>query len=251
MTGIQDLPVLAGGVQATDALAVGRLGNAYQTPLGNLALPVQVGSIAALRANTAYTPVIAVLGYSTTGDGGEGSFVLASADKTSADNGGTIIVATDYMSRSEAVFRTGSLSTAVAGSMAIPGLFRSVESEGSPASAADAPLATVETADPAAATVCCATWTPAAWTLPIVCDGVASTPAVISSNSRPPMKRAEGTGSPKASTLARQSRAASSPSSEPPGARTIIQVPDDSTENGFRCWRRCGRRLSIPACKAW
>ena len=43
----------------------------------------------------------------------------------------TIIVATDYTTRSEAVFREGSLSAAVAGSMAIPGLFRSVENKGS------------------------------------------------------------------------------------------------------------------------
>ena len=42
----------------------------------------------------------------------------------------TIVVATNYSERNEAVFRSGSLSTAVAGSMAIPGLFRPVESEG-------------------------------------------------------------------------------------------------------------------------
>lgn len=41
----------------------------------------------------------------------------------------TIVVATDYTHRNEAVFQSGSLMSAVAGSMAIPGLFRPVESE--------------------------------------------------------------------------------------------------------------------------
>jgi NTE family protein len=43
----------------------------------------------------------------------------------------TIVVATNYSERNEAVFRSGQLSAAVAGSMAIPGLFRPVESQGS------------------------------------------------------------------------------------------------------------------------
>ncbi len=43
----------------------------------------------------------------------------------------TIVIATKYSERNEAVFRSGQLSTAVAGSMAIPGLFRPVESQGS------------------------------------------------------------------------------------------------------------------------
>ncbi|MGO9421982.1 patatin-like phospholipase family protein [Roseiarcus sp.] len=43
----------------------------------------------------------------------------------------TIVVATDYSARNEAVFQSGPLTSAVAGSMAIPGLFRPVESEGS------------------------------------------------------------------------------------------------------------------------
>jgi len=42
----------------------------------------------------------------------------------------TIVVATNYSERNEAVFQSGSLSAAVAGSMAIPGLFRPVESRG-------------------------------------------------------------------------------------------------------------------------
>jgi NTE family protein len=42
----------------------------------------------------------------------------------------TTIVATNYSERSETVFRSGSLTTAVAGSMAIPGMFRAVESDG-------------------------------------------------------------------------------------------------------------------------
>jgi len=41
----------------------------------------------------------------------------------------TIVVATDYSNRTEAVFQSGSLTSAVAGSMAIPGLFRPVESD--------------------------------------------------------------------------------------------------------------------------
>jgi NTE family protein len=42
----------------------------------------------------------------------------------------TIVVATNYSERNEAVFQSGALSAAVAGSMAIPGLFRPVESQG-------------------------------------------------------------------------------------------------------------------------
>jgi NTE family protein len=42
----------------------------------------------------------------------------------------TIIVATNYSARNEAVFQSGPLMPAVAGSMAIPGLFRPVESGG-------------------------------------------------------------------------------------------------------------------------
>ena len=43
----------------------------------------------------------------------------------------TFVVATNYSDRKEAVFQSGSLTAAVAGSMAIPGLFRPVESGGS------------------------------------------------------------------------------------------------------------------------
>ncbi len=42
----------------------------------------------------------------------------------------TFVVATNYSDRKEAVFQSGSLTAAVAGSMAIPGLFRPVESDG-------------------------------------------------------------------------------------------------------------------------
>ena len=42
----------------------------------------------------------------------------------------TIVVATNYSERNEAVFQSGPLTAAVAGSMAIPGLFRPVESAG-------------------------------------------------------------------------------------------------------------------------
>lgn len=41
-----------------------------------------------------------------------------------------IVVATNYSTRNEAVFQSGPLTSAVAGSMAIPGLFRPVESDG-------------------------------------------------------------------------------------------------------------------------
>ena len=41
----------------------------------------------------------------------------------------TIVVATNYSNRNEAVFQSGPLASAVAGSMAIPGLFRPVESD--------------------------------------------------------------------------------------------------------------------------
>jgi hypothetical protein len=56
---------------------------------------VTLPSIAALRANTktkgASNPFY-VSAYATLGDGGEGMFIRATADTTSADNGGTIIV---------------------------------------------------------------------------------------------------------------------------------------------------------------
>ncbi|RBP15844.1 NTE family protein [Roseiarcus fermentans] len=42
----------------------------------------------------------------------------------------TIVVATNYSLRNEAVFQSGSLTAAVAGSMAIPGLFRPVDCDG-------------------------------------------------------------------------------------------------------------------------
>jgi NTE family protein len=41
-----------------------------------------------------------------------------------------LVVATDYTDRNEIVFRSGLLAPAVAGSMAIPGLFRAVEQDG-------------------------------------------------------------------------------------------------------------------------
>jgi NTE family protein len=43
----------------------------------------------------------------------------------------TIVVATNYSERNEVAFQSGPLSAAVAGSMAIPGLFRPVVSQGS------------------------------------------------------------------------------------------------------------------------
>ena len=65
------------------------------------------------------------------------------------------------------------------------------------------------------------------------------------SNSRPAMHIADGTGRAKASTLARQSRAGSSPSSEPPAAKVIIQVPLDITVKGSGRRSMCGSRLAL------
>lgn len=68
-----------------------------------------VDSIAALRAlsKTVYSRAF-VTGYTTIGDGGGGNYWLNAADTTSADNGGTIIVATDggrwYLQNNGAVF---------------------------------------------------------------------------------------------------------------------------------------------------
>jgi hypothetical protein len=52
------------------------------------------------------------------------------------------------------------------------------------------------------------------------------------SNSRPPMKRADGTGWPNALTLISVSRAGSSGAGLPPTAIETTQVPVDTTENG-------------------
>ena len=66
-----------------------------------------------------------------------------------------------------------------------------------------------------------------------------------SSNSRPAMHIADGTGRVSASTLARQSRAGSSPSSEPPAAKVIIQVPVEMTVKGTDRRSMCGSRLAL------
>ena len=51
-------------------------------------------------------------------------------------------------------------------------------------------------------------------------------------HSRPPMKRADGTGSPKALTLIRVSRRGSSAAGRPPTAIATTQVPVETTANG-------------------
>ena len=73
----------------------------------------------------------------------------------------------------------------------------------------------------------------------------AAIPSVRVSNSRPAMHIAEGTGRANTSTLARQSRAGSSASSEPPGAKVIIQVPVDSSAKGTGRLRMCGRSAAL------
>ena len=69
---------------------------AASTVQGALALlggAIAFSNIAGLRAYTGTAPpVIYVAGYYTVADGGDGNFVYATGDTTSADNGGTIIV---------------------------------------------------------------------------------------------------------------------------------------------------------------
>ena len=71
--------------------------------------------------------------------------------------------------------------------------------------------------------------------------GVTSDPLVRISYSRPPMNRAEGTGSPKALTLISVSRAGSSVTSLPPMAMAMTHVPVETTENGALRASMCGR----------
>ncbi len=74
---------------------------------------------------------------------------------------------------------------------------------------------------------------------------VSGRPSPSSAFSRPPMKRAEGTGSPSALMLMRVSRAASSGRGRAPTARAITQVPVESTENGAGRDSRCGNSEAL------
>ena len=75
-----------------------------------------------------------------------------------------------------------------------------------------------------------------------------SRPSISRDHSRPPMKRADGTGSPKALTLISVSRAASSAIARPPIAMEITQVPVETTAKGGRRATRCG---SSEALESW
>ena len=59
------------------------------------------------------------------------------------------------------------------------------------------------------------------------------------------MKRAEGTGSPKALTLIRVSRAGSSAVSRPPIAIETTQVPVETTAKGAGRDCRCGKQRGV------
>ena len=74
---------------------------------------------------------------------------------------------------------------------------------------------------------------------------VGSRPSIIRDHSRPPMKRADGTGSPKALTLISVSRAGSSATRRPPIAMATTQVPVETTAKGGRRARRCGRSEAL------
>lgn len=79
-----------GGAVPISAALVGT-NSSGQLVVGTAAFQL-IATIAALRANTTALVQIYVQGYYADGDGGEGPFWYNSADTTSADNGGTIIV---------------------------------------------------------------------------------------------------------------------------------------------------------------
>ena len=66
-------------------------------------------------------------------------------------------------------------------------------------------------------------------------------------NSRPPMKRAVGTGSPRTSTLASMSALGSS-RAVPPTAMMMTQVPVEITVKGSRLDTRCGTSEAFESC---
>jgi hypothetical protein len=87
-------PKIAAGAVGATQLAAGSVGNS-QLAWGS-SLNRVVDSIAALRALGSSTYLRAfVTGYYAAGDGGGGAYRVDATDTTSADNGGTIIVATD------------------------------------------------------------------------------------------------------------------------------------------------------------
>lgn len=86
---------LAAGSGSNDAVNIGQLASGGATLIGGNAQIV--GSVTALRAllKTSPSKYAATTGYYANGDGGDGLYYLDVADTTSADNGGTIIVASD------------------------------------------------------------------------------------------------------------------------------------------------------------
>ena len=96
-TGLVDSGVASAPFVFTNAggtLASGTLAGTLSFSAGTLSvagLPT-LASIAALRANTAALPPQYVLGWRAIRDGGQGVFAINSADTSSSDNGGTIIV---------------------------------------------------------------------------------------------------------------------------------------------------------------
>ena len=90
-----ELPVAA--LRSNKGLGFDVAGNpvAIDLTIGNVLAPV-VHSIAMLRLTSKLlTTDVFVLGYYVAGDGGGGSYYLDPVDHTSADNGGTVIVAAD------------------------------------------------------------------------------------------------------------------------------------------------------------
>ena len=71
-------------------------------------------------------------------------------------------------------------------------------------------------------------------------SGCTVLPARMISNSRPPMKRAEGTGCPSAFTFTSTSRAGSSTAAPPPIAMATTQVPVETTAKGAGRPSTCG-----------
>ena len=78
------------------------------------------------------------------------------------------------------------------------------------------------------------------------CASAGRSPA-RTANSRPPMKRAVGTGRPSTSTLISMSASGSS-RPLPPTAIRIAQVPVDTTVNGSLRWARWGTREAFESC---
>jgi pectate lyase-like protein len=95
-TGIRivDMPDL-GAVDNTSSMVGERAGSGRfaATAFRDWLLPMlSFGTVTALRAASPVTSPVYVLGYAAAGDGGQGTFLRADADTTSADNGGTVVI---------------------------------------------------------------------------------------------------------------------------------------------------------------